>query len=350
MGFINFDPDAIESYVANHLRLFLSMAVGLVVFVGIIAVAVFFIALRGAEQTMVPDIRGKDLTSAIMELQVKELYPRVQLRYSQSSSDKGVILEQEPPAGTIVKAGRRIRLVVSQGVIIDSMENYVGRNIDEVRMDLQTLFASSGSLAVPLLSIKEPFMYQYSSEAPGTILQQNPLPGTDISGPVLLELVVSRGPENTLLKAPNLLGLSVADALEEISRSGVDFTFVLRALRGREQGEIVVFQDPAGDTMIPANARLSVTVTIPEQPENGEVFALFRYTIPRNPYPLAVRLEALLPSGERRRLFTAEYPGGELTIPYRLPAGSVLILSMLNREIYRETVVIPPDDLSPEQL
>jgi beta-lactam-binding protein with PASTA domain len=350
MGFIKFDPDAIESYVANHLRLFLSMAAGLVVFVGIIAAAVFFIALRGAEQTMVPDIRGKDLTSAIMELQVKELYPRVQLRYSQSSSDKGIILEQEPPAGTIVKAGRRIRLVVSQGVIIDSMENYVGRNIDEVRIDLQTLFASSGGMAVPLLSIREPFMYQYSSEAPGTILQQNPLPGTDISGPVLLELVVSRGPENLEMEAPNLLGLSVADALEEISRSGVDFTFILRDLRGREQGEMVVFQNPAGGTMMPANTRLSVTVTIPEQPENGEVFALFKHTIPRNPYPLAVRLEALLPSGERRRLFAAEYPGGELTIPYRLPAGSVLILSMLNREIYRETVVIPLEDLSLEQL
>jgi beta-lactam-binding protein with PASTA domain len=349
MGFINFDPDAIESYVANHLRLFLSMAAGLVVFVGIIAVSVFFIAVRGAEQTMVPDVRGKDLTAALLELQVKELYPRIQLRYSQSSLDKGVVLEQEPNAGAIVKAGRRIRLVVSQGVIINSVENYVGRNVDEVRMDLQTLFASTGSVA-PLLSLKEPFMYQYSPETPGTILRQSPLPGTDISGPLVLEFVVSRGPENLELEAPNLLGLSVADALEEISRSGVDFTFTLRDLRGREQGEMVVFQNPAGGTMMPVNTRLSVTVTIPEQPENGEVFALFRHTIPRNPYPLAVRLEALLPSGERRRLFSAEYPGGELTVPYRLPAGSVLILSMLNREIYRETVVVPPEDLSLEQL
>ncbi|MDR3167960.1 MAG: PASTA domain-containing protein [Treponema sp.] len=350
MGFFNIDPDGIERYVANHLRLFLSMAAGLIVFVGIIAMAVFFIALRGAEQTMVPDVRGKDITAALMELQVKELYPRIYLRYSQSSSDKGFVLEQEPKAGTIVKAGRRIRLVVSQGVIINNVENYVGRNIDEVRMDLQTLFASSGSAAtVPLLSLKEPFIYQYSSEAPGTILQQNPLPGTDISGPIVLEFVLSRGPENVLLTVPNLVGLSVPEALEEISRSGVDFTFTLRPRRGGEAAEMVVFQDPPGDTMIPSNARLSVIVTSPEQPENGEVFALFKYHIPKNLYPLAVRLEALLPSGERQRLFTVEYLGGELTVPYRLPVGSVLILSMLNREIYRETVTLPPET-SPEQL
>jgi hypothetical protein len=51
-----------------------------------------------------------------------------------------------------------------------------------------------------------------------------------------------------------------------------------------------------------------------------------------------VRLEALLPSGERLRLISVEYPGGEFTVPYRLPAGSTLVLSMLNREIHRETV------------
>jgi hypothetical protein len=61
----------------------------------------------------------------------------------------------------------------------------------------------------------------------------------------------------------------------------------------------------------------------------------------KNPYPLGIRLEALLPSGERRRLLTVEYPGGELTVPYRLPADSVLILSMLNREIHRETIRAP---------
>jgi hypothetical protein len=68
------------------------------------------------------------------------------------------------------------------------------------------------------------------------------------------------------------------------------------------------------------------------------VFKLFRYAIPKNPYPLSVRLEALLPAGERVRLVSMEYPGGELTVPYRLPEGTTLVLSMLNREIYRETV------------
>ncbi|MCL2127109.1 MAG: penicillin-binding protein, partial [Treponema sp.] len=69
-----------------------------------------------------------------------------------------------------------------------------------------------------------------------------------------------------------------------------------------------------------------------------EVFGLFTYTMPKNPYPLPVRLEALLPSGERRRIAAVDFPGGKFTVPYRLPEESVLVLSLMSREIYRETV------------
>jgi beta-lactam-binding protein with PASTA domain len=351
MGFINFDLDAIEGYVANHLRLFISMALGLLVFVGIIAVSIFFITVRGAEQTMVPDVLGKELTQALLELQVKELYPRIQLRYSQSALDRGLILEQDPRAGTIVKAGRRIRLVVSQGVVINTVGNYIGRNIDQVRMDIQALLAAGGSGAsLSLLSLKEPFMYEYSLEAPGTILQQRPEAGTNISGPMTLEFVVSRGPENAMLTVPLLAGLPVSAALEQISRSGIDFVFSVRPPREQEKGEIVVYQDPPGNTSIPANTQVKITVTSPLSLERGEVFQLFQYTLPKNPYPMSVRLEAILESGERRRIITVEYGGGNFTVPYRLPAGTTLVLSMLNREMHRETVVPPAEPLSLDQL
>lgn len=348
---VNLDLDAIEGYVANHLRLFISMVAGLLVFVGIIAVSVFFIAVRGAEQTMVPDVQGLELTSALLELQVKELYPRIQLRYSQSMADKGLILEQEPQPGTIVKAGRRIRLVVSQGALINTVGNYLGRNIDEVRMDLQTLLASEGgTLSPPMLSLREPLMYEYSVEAPGTVLQQNPEPGTGISGPTVLELVVSRGPEDALVRIPNLLGLSPEDALEQIGRSGIDFIFTLRAAGEGEEAGTVVSQEPRGDTMIAADTRVRITMAAPRRINNNEVFGLFRYSMAKNPYPLALRLEAQLPSGDRRLLLATEYAGGELTVPYNLPLGTVLILSMLNREIYRETVIPSVDSLSLNQL
>jgi beta-lactam-binding protein with PASTA domain len=348
MGFLKFDLDSIEGYVSDHLKLFISMAAGILVFVGIIAVSIFFISVQGAEQTMVPDVRDKELTQALLELQVKELYPRIQLRYSQSSRDKGLVLEQEPKAGTIVKAGRRIRLVVSQGVMINRVENYLGRGIDDVRMDLQTIFASAGGQ--PLLSLKEPLMYEYSAETPGTILQQKPEAGTDISGPMSLEFVISQGLENAVITVPKLTGLSLAEALEQIGRTGINFLFSLRETPANEKPGVIAAQQPAANTTLPANAPVRLSVNVPPALADGEVFRLFRYAIPKNPYPLSVRLEALLPSGERLRLISVEYSGGEFTVPYKLPIGSTLVLSMLNREIHRETVSPQTEALSLDQI
>ncbi|MDR3172680.1 MAG: PASTA domain-containing protein [Treponema sp.] len=349
MGFINLDIDAIEGYVANHLRLFISMAIGLLVFVGLIAVSIFFIAVRGAEQTMVPDVRGKELTEALLELQVKELYPQINLRYSQSSRDKGQILEQEPPAGAIVKAGRRVRLVVSRGVLINTVEDYRGRDINEVRMDIQAIFAENPGQEITL---KEPLMYEYSNETPGTILQQKPEPGSGVSGSVVLEFVVSRGPENTVITVPRFTGLSIPAALAEIGRTGVDFVFSLRPSREAEEEETVVYQEPPAETQAPANTRIRLIVGSPSELPDGEIFGLFTYAIPRNAYPLALRLEALLPGGERVELINVPYRGGDFTAPYRLPQGTILILSMLNRELYRETLnpAESPDPLSLDQL
>jgi len=333
---MGFDLSSIEDYVANHLRMFIFAVIGLLVFVGIIAVSVFFIAVRGAEQTMVPDVTGKELTEALLELQVRELYPRLHLRYSQSSRDRGYILEQEPRPGTITKAGRRIRLVVSQGVVINRVENFVSQNVDEVRMDLMRLQASGSGL--PLLTIREPVIYEFSSERPGTIIAQKPLYGTDITGPTVLEFVVSRGRENQTVTVPSLTTLTLSQALERISNTGINFYFLTRDRREGERGEIIVAQDPAANTSIAINSPVQITITQPENLGANDKFGIFRYMIPQNPYPLTVQLEVILPSSERQRLFTVNFSGGEFTVPYKAPYGSILVLSMMNRELHRETV------------
>jgi beta-lactam-binding protein with PASTA domain len=335
------DFEAVEGCITNHLKLFIFMALGLLVLMGLIAVSIFFIAVRGAEQTMVPDVLGKELTLALLELQQKELYPRISLRYTQSSSDKGFILEQDPPFGTIVKAGRRINLVVSRGVLVNTVEDYRGRDIADVRIDLQTMYAEAGGPGLAPLSLKEPLMYEYSDEEPGTILQQKPEPGSGISGPITLEFVVSRGPENIVIEVPRFTDLDFPEALALLSREGLDFVFSLRPSRESERGGTVVYQDPEAGTRVPANTRIELLVAIPPEVPRGELFGLFSYTVPVNPYPLAMQLEALLPGGERTELINIPYLGGNFTVPYQLPEETVLILSLLNRELHRETLVSP---------
>ena len=337
MNFLRFsklNPDS-GNKTGGNFKLLLSMAFVVLVFVGIVAIAVFFIAVKGAERTLVPDVRDKELVQGLLELQVKELYPRIQLRYSQNSQDRGRILEQEPKPGTIVKAGRRVRLVVSQGVMLNRVENYIGRNIEEIRTEIQAFSTTSGS---QLIKLKEPFMYDFSAEDPGTILRQKPEPGTDISGPVEMEFVVSRGQDNTMITVPVFIGHTFSSALEQVSKTGIAFEFSLREREGNERGGMVVEQTPAAGTNISSSVITYITVTVPTDLKDEEVFSLFTYTMPQNPFPLPVQLEALYSSGEKVKLFNVDFQGGKFTVPYRLPSETVLILSILNREFYRETV------------
>ena len=154
----------------------------------VIGAVTFSIAVRGQPETLVPNLQGRDVLDALVDLQSKELYPDIQIQYS-AEIDKNLVISQRPAAGTLVKAGKRVTLRVSKGPVIDKVENYVGMTLDDVKIHLQTLFASHS----PNLLIKEPILYRHENGTPpGKVLAQSPLPGTKITGLTYLELVVSQ--------------------------------------------------------------------------------------------------------------------------------------------------------------
>ncbi len=327
------DTAEVENLAASRLKLFVLASFSLVVVVGLAALLVFFLAIRGAEQSLVPDVVGKPLTEALLELQAKELYPRLQLRYSQNAEDKDIVLDQEPQSGAIVKAGRRIKLVVSRGLMVEKIEDFVGRGFDDVKSQLSALFSTS---AKPLLSVKDPPMYEFSPEPAGTILEQDPPAGTDVVGPLALEFIVSRGSGKEKFKVPDIVGLPYIDAIDRLSEAGVCFTVGIRPALAGEKPETVMSQDPAGQSVIDLGTRVAIEVTMPSDLTEEEAFGVFSASLPEYPYALALKLDAMLPNGERRRLYDADHPGGEFSVPYRLPRGTVLTLTALNRMEKRE--------------
>lgn len=330
------DLSKLESIDREHYKIAAWSLAALVVLMAVAGLAAFFLSLRGTEETMVPDVKGLELASALVKLQDKELYPRIALRYTDDPKDRGRIVEQKPPAGAIVKAGRRVQLAVSRGPVVDRIENYVGQDLNEVKIHLQTLFASSR----PLVTVKEPPVYVFDKSPAGTVLEQKPLPDTEISGPVPLELVVSRGPEKAQILVPDLKGLGIAEALLQVEKANVATEFSLRKPDGRERAGVVASQTPAPGSLIPANARLSATLALPA-PEKGMVAGLFERELPEYPYPLRLSLEAQKPTGERLPLLRMNHPGGKFSAPYFLPEGSVLVLTVLDREVARSEVKAP---------
>jgi beta-lactam-binding protein with PASTA domain len=311
--------------------------VGFLVFSGLVSTAVFFLSVRGPEQVLVPDVAGKELASALLELQAKELYPQIQLRYSGSAAEKGMVLEQDPQPGTIVKAGRRIRLVISQGARLSAVENVVGRTLGEVRAEIAQQTASGTGLVM----LKEPFLFNTSEAPAGTILEQSPDAGTPLSGPVELTLVVSRGPDSGMKEMPSLIGLAPSEAASRLAEQEIDFVFTTTQIAGNEKPFIVNAQDWPGGTPIAANRAVEIQVTLPASWDSEEICALYSRAIPQTPVPISYTLTAISPQGERTALITEVLSGGAFTYPYLLPAGTTLSLGVQGRELHREIIEVP---------
>jgi len=324
------DPKRLDNLEPRQYRIAIISLATLVVLMGLSGLVAFFLTLRGEEQTLVPDVINLELSTALVKLQEKELYPRISLRFSNDPESKDRILEQDPRPGAIVKAGRRIALVVSRGAAQDKVGDYVGQTVDEVKIHLQTVFGSTRQL----ITIKEPLVYVYDKSPAGTILEQSPAPEVELSGPTQLTFVVSRGPEKAKVKVPDLVGLSLADAALQIEKAAIAFQFSLRSPEGREKPGTVVAQLTAPGTLEDASESVSIVFAVPS-PAEGVVTGLFSMSLPEYPYPLRTTLYAEPPTGSRLPLISVDHPGRQFTMPYTVPVGSILVLQVLNKVVAR---------------
>ncbi len=318
----------------RYFKITIYTSIGLILFMIIASLVTFMLSLRGSEMSMVPDVKGMELVNALIELQQKELYPRIQLRFSSDPNEKGTIISQNPNPGALVKAGKRVTLVVSKGAVVDRVENYIGQNINEVKIHLQTLFTTYK----PLLKIKEPVMYVYNDAPPGTILEQKPKPETEITGLTNLELVVSRGPKGREVTVENYVGLGYKEAVAKLAQAGIPFVFKLEEKESANKSGVIVSQEPAKGSVVPQGALMQFIMTKPRGLEKGEVFGLFQYSLPEYPVAVDMKFESVSDTGQRDLVFFMKHTGGAISIPYVQKEGTTLILSIYDKEVIRYTV------------
>lgn len=287
----------------------------------------FFVTVRGEEETLVPNVVAEDLLAAMGRLQEKALAPRVEGRFSTEHA-KWTVIEQEPQAGTLVKAGRPVVLVISRGPVVDRVGDYVGRDLDEVRLELQTVFASYREL----IRIKEPVARVTDPAAPGTILAQNPAPETRIDGVALLELVVSKGPRGDLIELPDYVTRPFAEVRDELAALNLPFVFRVRPALPEELPGTIVSQSPTAGQEIPSSSILQLEMSAPGELAEGTVFGLLEATLPEYPILVDLKLAEITPA-EARTILTMKHPGGPISIPYVVQADSQLVLSRFDEEI-----------------
>lgn len=321
-------PNNLDDDSKRFFKIMIYVSAGLFFFMMISGIITFMTITRGSEEVMIPDVAGMKLEDALITLQERGLNSRIHLRFSDSPLDKGNIVEQDPRSGSIKKAGSQVILRVSKGAIIDTVENYIGWDMADLEAYLRTLFNTYG----PLLDINEPVIEIYSDQPAGTILEQKPLPGTELAGLTKLELVVSRGTENGVYTVPIFKTLDFNVAMKKAAGFNLPFLFRQKEAGNNEKRGVVVQQRPERGIDVPLGTIVQL-VTTPPKPEDGKIFGILERSLPNYPVSISIEFQKVSPEGMRETVFIMRHRGGPIAIPYFEQAGTTLIIKALDEEI-----------------
>ena len=140
------------------------------------------------EEVEIPDFSNMDSTQVMREIvKLGLLVGETEFEYSDTVAS-GKVISQTPRAGSTVKQGQVIDLVISKGVEkVESIKipSLIGMTVDEARATLEGLNLKLGS------NIKE----EYSDTEAGYIIRQSLSIGTMVQEGTKVDITISKGPK-----------------------------------------------------------------------------------------------------------------------------------------------------------
>jgi serine/threonine protein kinase len=219
----------------------------LLVLLGVGAYKIFS-SSTSSNEVKVPNVIGKNIEDAKKDLEGLKL---VLVEGGKDTSDQpeGTIIKMNPDAGTMVKEGSQIRVIVSAGKTKNTMPDLVDYDLDSAKKILK-------ALGLEISSTSE----EFNDKVPkGQIISQNPKKDTEISSNDKISVVVSKGPEVRLTKVPSVKGLSADDAKGKLSDAGLKVNVAYSDTQNESENGIVLDQSVEGSKVEQGTA---VTITI----------------------------------------------------------------------------------------
>jgi len=228
----------------NYTKKFLQIAavmMGMLALVLISAIITMKVVTWG-RTVEVPNLSGQEVTSAISELKKSGLEIKIERQEYHPTVPEGHIISQQPQAGSSVKRGRDVQVVVSLGSQEVVVPEITGQVFRKVQVDLKQAGLVLGDVAranTPLP--REQVVVQYPNAR--SVLQKG----------ATVDLLVSDGPGPIKYVTPDLTGMTAAQAGQAIKE-----LYVTLAPSGT--GKQVISQDPKPGYPVLAGSQISVTL------------------------------------------------------------------------------------------
>jgi beta-lactam-binding protein with PASTA domain len=168
-------------------------------------------------------------------------------RYHRSVAE-GVVLQQDPPAGSLQRRGVDITLAVSGGQRSALVPNIAGLDQQQARLAIENAGFQFGLVT------------QRTSDLPrGAIIGSDPAAGESLQLPSRVDIAMSAGPASVVV--PDLAGRTIADARSTLEQVGLRLGGVSRDTSSLQPENTVLSQSPAAGQSIGAGGSVSLRVS-----------------------------------------------------------------------------------------
>ena len=242
---------------------------------GISAYLTLILIIKSEDSVIVPSLEGKDVVYALELLTELELNTKVKGSEYTADIPKNYVVFQEPKAGAEIKKGRDVKIILSKGPQTVSMPNLLDLSVQQANIILEEYGICQGELSRT---------YNKKVER-DHIIAQLPSPATMISRGGCVDLLISLSVQPQAFKMPDLIGLTIEDALPSIEKVKLVIGEIKSSQQPNKPRNIIVKQTPPSGHRVISASPVSLTINREpgkvrsDQPYERSATSLFSYRL-----------------------------------------------------------------------
>jgi serine/threonine-protein kinase len=273
------------------------------------------LAIKRGEKVTVPNLVNKSVVEALDILSERNLELRKTGARNSSMIPENYVLTQDPIAGSVVKEGTPVSVVISLGSKISLVPNLVGKSLREARLDLNQAGLRVGR-----------FSSVHHQEKEDTVLAQSPPSGRQVERETPVSLLLSLGPRPREYRLPDLVGLPLERASKVLEAMGISVGNITTKVDLTKPQGMVLDQDPRPGSLIAQGSSVSLVMTTLYTEGSGveRKFAMLLYKVPYGFWPKSVRIEVTDPDGSRRVYDEVDEPGTSISTGFGFSAQCIV--------------------------
>ncbi len=275
-----------------------------------------YLAMRLSQErgeVAVPELSGQDIVFALEVLNQRDLNLQISSQEFSSAVPKNHILSQSPTAGSRVRRGRRISVVLSRGARMVDVPEVRGETWGRA----ERLIQGEGLRVGWVSRVHSPIFPRH------VVVAQSPPPQRLIERGHSVNILVSLGRPKSSYLMPDVIGRDLESVMAMVRRLDFRVGQVKYEIYPGVRSGVVIGQEPKAGYLVTSGDKVNLVVAQSEAATaKGGTFSLLYYKVPVGTGKRRVRI-VLQEGGQLQEIYNRlEEPGADVAVMVRAEGKS----------------------------